>query len=272
MLNASAPCRVHFIPVETQRPLTYHKAEFLQHVWSTYCPEGQTLFYADCDIAILRAWEFFEAWVGCGIAVCQDAPHIFVGADHPLRLAWRRILAAEGFTAANRIDRYFNGGFLGVRQEDRSFLELWRRLSDLMERHSGALDRFGSHAVRGQTLGRGRDEFPDDIASLMRPYFAHDQDALNMALMATECDLAPLGADGMGFAPSSLAAMVHAVGAVKPWETKYIRQALRHRVRPGMANEKWWTFADGPIRPLSPRRVSFAKARITVAKMLIGGS
>ena len=79
-------------------------------------------------------------------------------------------------------------------------------------------------------------DVPPNIADLLRFYFVHDQDGLNMALMACDNRISTLGSDGMGFTPAFGVAMTHSVGPFKPWNKEFVCHVLRRGAPPTAAD------------------------------------
>ena len=75
-----------------------------------------------------------------------------------------------------------------------------------------------------------------------------DQDVLNATIMATETPMALLGPEAMGMFPWVGEVMPHAMWHRKPWDRRYIVDALRG-FPPGRVHQAYWAFVDGPIHP-----------------------
>src|SRR5450756_860568 len=164
---------LRFIPLATKLHLTNFKPDFMLEVWGEHCPQAEALFYFDPDITILCRWKFFEEWVEAGVAVCQDVNGTMPD-NHPIRHAWRKLLQPAGLEFRTRFDIYFNGGFVGLRTEDRVFLNDWQQVQALM--HNCGVD-FG-------VIGFGDRTYP---------FTCRDQDALNITCMATGRRVSPMG-------------------------------------------------------------------------------
>jgi len=255
---------VAFVEMKTKRPLTYMKAAFMEELWAGHCPDAESIAYFDPDIAINRDWAFFKAWMKLGVAICEDAPHLYVYEDHPLRRVWCQRLAAMGLRSRRSVNRYYNAGFLGVHRTHRSFIVTLRIVSQQVEQ-AGHLVAGNDHCVTGVHERDDKAELSDDAIAVLRPYFADDQDALNMTVMATTEPLAPMGPDAMGFTPSWNFVMVHAVGRDKPWNTRFLRRALILGVSPTPVERTWWRYAGGPLAPMRSQDIRWRRAGLAAA-------
>ena len=261
-------CTLRFVQVETPRPFTYYKADFLDLLWKEYCPDAASICYFDTDIVVHRDWAFFRAWMRYGVALCEDQPHWSSSAASPVRSAWAEFIAIAGLQPLRDSDRYFNAGFVGVPREQRSFLKLWSTLSSVAERSRGLVGQGPEHFLNGMRDRRSPVDLPHHIVDILCFYYLHDQDCLNMAVMASRNDISPLGPAAMGFTQSFNFAMVHAVGALKPWNKPFVRHALRKGSPPTFADTLWWHYASGPV-PVFPRRViRRAQRHMTAAEIL----
>ena len=135
-------CVIRFVPLDTPAHLTNYKPDFMLRVFETYAPDCEGLLYLDPDIVVCEAWPWFEEWISCGVAVCEDVNSPFA-AQHPRRVGWRRFYAEHGIQLRPGEPFYANGGFLGVRRADIAFLELWKRLQDLLWQAIGGAEYVG---------------------------------------------------------------------------------------------------------------------------------
>jgi hypothetical protein len=238
---------IRLVELETSRPLTYYKPEFLNQVWGQAEAGVTSVSYMDCDMVLGCDWAFVRAWVAGGLALVEDLPHRSVRADHPLRRAWKSFMTTAGVPATRDVERYFNAGFIGVPQRCRAILEPWSALAVALEGLPRAGDR-EPHFVRGVRTTNHSLRVADDVLAVMRPYLIEDQDALNMAIMATTVPICPAGPDAMGFTSSRTPVFLHCVGADKPWSTSYMGRLIRSGEGPSFADDMWWLYSDGPIK------------------------
>lgn len=224
---------LRFIKLTTNIHLTNFKPDFMLSLWDKYCPQAKSLFYFDPDITIIGRWSFFEEWVQAGVAMCADV-NGSMPANHPLRHAWKQFYLPHGITFRREPDLYFNGGFVGLRREDMEFLHCWRRLQELMNPAIGGLQNVN---VRDRTF----------------LFCKTDQDALNIASMASECPISPMGQDGMDFQQGGGGyVMSHASGIQKPWNKPFLRKLLLNGKVPSRPDKIFFRYAKFPIRIYSP--------------------
>jgi hypothetical protein len=121
-----------------------------------------------------------------------------------------------------------NSGFLGVKREHRSFLDLWAELITSVESESGSLKAWRS-------LDR------------THRFWSANQDTLNVAAMITEHPVAIYGPNGMDFVPSPGRPMMsHSVDKPKPWQRQYLLDFLRGK--PPSRPDRWfWEYASWPL-------------------------
>ncbi|WP_143080450.1 hypothetical protein [Hymenobacter arizonensis] len=216
------------LPLDTDYHLTNYKPDFMLRVWQQMSTSN-ALFYFDPDIIVTVPWSLFEEWVGCGVTLCEDVNSPLTK-HHPVRTAWRRYFATKGFALRFKEAMYVNGGFVGVREEDKSFLMLWQSLQEAMAPAIGGLNR---------SAFKGPESLP------LAPFGKTDQDALNATVEAWEGTTSLIGQEGMAF-KAGARLMSHALGYSKPWLTKPLMQAISGRL-PRLADRDYWQSANGPI-------------------------
>ncbi len=220
---------LRFIPLTTKLHLTNYKPDFMREVWEKHCSQSEALFYFDPDIVILCRWAFFEEWIEAGVAVCQDV-NGWMPDNHPIRHGWRKQLQPGGLVFRNTLETYFNGGFVGLRTEDRSFLEDWQRVQTLMQ----------NCGVDFDVIGFGDRTYP---------FTCRDQDALNITCMVTARKISPMGQDGMDFQPGGGGyVMSHAAGGTKPWRKNMLANLITKGSGPSRADKGFYAFVQHPIR------------------------
>jgi hypothetical protein len=77
-------------------------------------PKG--IFYFDPDI-VAAAPSFFEEWITCGIALCEDV-NSPLSINHPRRVAWRRYFGSIGIQLKFKGAIYAKAGFMGVSEAE----------------------------------------------------------------------------------------------------------------------------------------------------------
>jgi hypothetical protein len=223
---------LRFIPLATKIHLTNFKPDFMLSLWEKHCPQAQSLFYFDPDITVICRWSFYVEWVQAGVALCADI-NPSMPENHPVRHAWKQFYLPHGITFRREPNLYFNGGFLGLKREQIEFLHCWRRLQELMAPEIGGLQNVN---IRDRTY----------------LFCKTDQDALNVAAMASESPISPMGQDGMDLQNGGGGyVMSHAVGGVKPWRKKMLANIIASGSSPSRADKNFYTFAQHPVRVFS---------------------
>lgn len=252
--QAAPGCVIRFVPLETPAHLTNYKPDFMLSLFDGLAGDADALFYFDPDIVVCEAWRYFEEWISCGVAVCEDVNSPYP-LQHPRRIGWRRFFGERGIKLKPGEPYYANGGFIGVRREDRAFLEMWQRLqSHLWEALGGA--QFAG--IPGKESIEGRSGFFDGFRQ-------PDQDALNATIEAIG-DAVVVSFDNqqsMGFVPGR-AMLPHALGPGKPWQRRDILEAFNGRP-PRRVDKEYWRYADGPIHVFTQRRLSFRRRALKIA-------
>ena len=162
-LTVAPDLHLRFMEVSTDRHLTNFKARFMQRVWA-HAPEVDALFYFDPDIVVRGRWPFFERWVAGGVALCEDV-NDKMPPSHPLRNEWRQLFAPLGITCRRELDAYFNAGFIGIRRQDASFIDLWERRDLLPSVILGVVSRDSTSGIGLQPIekaGSGRTQRCDN--------------------------------------------------------------------------------------------------------------
>ncbi len=233
--QGNSQVRLHYRRIETDRHLSALKPDAMLEIFDT--TDAETVFYFDPDIVLLARWDFFERWARCGVAMVEDGNYGSLPADHPHRHAWSTRLEQIGMPVKRRLSRYYNSGFVGALREHCPFVDAWR----------SAMNGVAEVVELSKFKPGTRED----------PYFGTDQDTLNMAAMATETPLSTLGPDGMGFTFGA-AVMSHAIGFEKPWERRYVRNALGG-MSPTQAEKDWARNLTHPIPVLPPGKVRSLK-------------
>jgi hypothetical protein len=260
---------LHIVELETSRPLTYYKPDFIEMVWQMAEPETASVTYMDCDLVLGCDWAFVHAWVATGLAIVGDLPGRLVGAQHPLRHAWRSLMASLGMPVVRDVDQYFNAGFVGVPRRCRSILPRWSALALALEGLGGVRDGAANpHFVVGTRTGDQGLDVSSDVRALMRPYFLEDQDAFNMAIMASAIPISPMGPDAMGFTATRTPIVPHAIGPDKPWSKRYMRKLIIDGEGPSFADDVWWAYSDHPIAVAQGRRYGIKRWSWRTAKIM----
>jgi hypothetical protein len=225
---------VRFVRVEARIHFTHHKPVFLRDCWRSHCADAGQLYYFDPDIVVKAPWPVLARWAADGIALCEDV-NGYLPARHPYRLAWADFLRAHGFAATRPLDRYYNAGFIGLPRAHAALLDTWARIIE---------------AAAGELGDLSRIKFDSPHSVLHTP----DQDALNMALMASDVPINGAGPEAMDFAAGGHL-LSHAIGQRKPWRGGFLRDALRGRP-PCTAQKSFFRFAESPLRLFPAARLA----------------
>jgi hypothetical protein len=247
--KAAEGLTLHFIPLATTAHLTNYKPDFMLSLWQNHCPNADSLFYFDPDITVIGRWGFFEEWVENGVALCADV-NPTLPLNHPLRHAWKKFYSPRGITFRRELDSYFNGGFVGLSRAHAEFLRCWQTLQELMAPEIGGLQNVN---LRDRT------------------YLFHktDQDALNVATMASEAPVSPMGQDGMDLQHGGGGyVMSHAVGGEKPWKKNFIRSVVQRGWSPSRADHNFFRHVEAPIQLYPPSALKTKRLAMRAAAAL----
>ena len=234
---------LRFIALDTPDHFTNHKPQFMLRLLDQVFPHAERIFYIDPDIVVKCPWSFIEEWTSDAVSLCADI-NAQCPVGHPLRRAWERYYTPHGLTFRRQMSLYVNGGFVGVPRRHRALLEEWQRAQELM-----------APAIGG--LGTA---FPKDRTFL---FHMTDQDALNAVLDSTAVPLSVIGQDGMDFIPGGYV-LSHAQGRPKPWDKRFLREALGGRP-PTMPDKWFWQYVAAPIRLFSPLQVGITRISLKLA-------
>ncbi len=241
-LNVSENFFIHFLPLQTDYHFTNYKPDFMLDLLNGPCRHVDAMFYFDPDIVVTAGWNSFEAWVDCGVALCEDV-NSPLAENHPRRVAWRNYFVTKGYSLKFKDGIYSNGGFIGVKATNSGFLELWKNIQIEMAPRVGGLNR---SALSGKKI-------PREERGPFSPFSKTDQDALNATVEAWEGKVSLLGKEAMGFS-SGLSLMPHALGQPKPWKWLPLKQSL-NGTPPRLVDREYWKVMKGPIGAHSPSLV-----------------
>ncbi|SDC67882.1 hypothetical protein SAMN05444679_104289 [Variovorax sp. CF079] len=243
-LQAAPGLVLCMLELDTPLHFTYYKPTFIREMLEKHAPQSDVVAYIDPDIVVKCDWPALTGWfTEDGISLAEDVNWCFP-ARHPKRLLWARFFEPHGATPRRGLDRYYNAGFIAVSRAHLEFLDLWRRLCDLVvayNEHAKELKAGGSAAL----------------------FHSTDQDALNFALTVCEAPLNTAGPEAMDFAPGGYY-LSHAVGSVKPWHGGHIRQALRG-MPPSAASKWYYHFANAPIKAYSDGELAKRQLSLKIA-------
>lgn len=251
LLTIDQGLRIVFLPLITTHHLTNFKPEFMLSLLDGPADEVESLFYLDPDICVAAPWHFFDEWVSCGVALCEDL-NSPLPEHHPRRVGWRRYYAERGLPLGFRGPEYVNGGCVGLRVQDRAFLETWKLAMQLMASEIGSL--------AAAKIGGGEAYRSSGFANC---FDCSDQDALNATIEATAQAISVIGQEAMGFKPGA-AVLPHAVGGNKPWQRNYLKSALSG-FAPRLVDKSFWAHATAPIAAYSDRHAALKRLDVAAA-------
>jgi len=227
--------QIIFIPLSTDYHLTNYKPDFMLGLLNDAVWDVDALYYFDPDICIAEGWDFFEDWVRCGVALCENTTSPY-SENHPRRIAWRNYFNQRGEDLSFKVATYVNGGLVGIRREHVEFIEKWKEIQELMAQEIGGL---GKTKLNGGSLSY-------DKLRANYCFNATDQDALNAVIEASDQQPSILGKEAMDFQPG-FAVAPHALGALKPWRRNYLISALSG-IRVRKIDRVFWRDSQDPVK------------------------
>ena len=242
-LQVANALSIRFVPLESAVHFTNYKPRFMLDLLGTLAPDLESLSYFDPDITIKTEWAFFDEWVRCGVALCEDLNSPW-NPTHPLRLRWKEFFAPHGVQLNSTHSLFVNGGFVGLTRKNQAFLEEWLRNLELIKPHADNL----------RTLCLGERTLLFQVP---------DQDALNVTLYSTKTPVSLLGQEGMDFIPGGYT-MSHAAGGEKPWRKRLFARALGG-YPPSFADKGYWQNVEHPIRLYSPIQLRTKRIELRAA-------
>jgi len=248
--------RLHFLRLETDYHFTNYKPDFMLWLLDGPARDADSIYYFDPDVVISAPWSFFERWVECGVALCEDV-NSPLSRNHPRRVAWRNYFSNIGITLSFKDPVYVNGGFTGLHVRNRDFLKTWKKVQEGMAPAVGGLSR---------SALTGGGELPEDARGPFAPFGKTDQDALNASVEAWSGEVSVISKEGMGFVPG-LAVMPHALGQPKPWNGSILKLALMGRP-PKLVVKEYWKHANGPLKAHSDKLIRRKNIALNIAAVL----
>lgn len=218
---------IYFLPLDTERHLTNYKPDFTLRLLRVR-PNATAICYFDPDIVLKCNWQYIERWLTYGVALVHEIVNYDMGPTHPTRQEWKDIIVRNGFGVQRNIFSYINAGFYGLKREHVDFIKKYKHFLNVMEIETNInLNEFIFHADR------------------THPFFAKDQDALNIAAMCCDCNISEVGPDGMDFQHGGYI-MSHSTGSPKPWNKNFLLSFLDGRP-PSSAEKAYWGNVRKPI-------------------------
>ena len=227
---------LRFLDLDTPYHFSHYKPWFMQDVLNR--SDSECVAYIDPDIVSKAPWTFFEDWLSRGVALVGDF-YEAISEDHLYRHHWREHAVNVGQTQLRKIDRYFNGGFLGVSSSQVTLLDAWAMLVEGLPKLGLPIDKL----------------LP---ATALHPFQFTDQDMLNAALECGAWTLATLPPSGMDLRDQIGGVMCHMTPGAKPWRTGYFRGQKKWRYR-SHAARMYWQHTQSPIDLYSKRERAMVK-------------
>jgi hypothetical protein len=237
---------VRFVAMDGSRHLANCKPAFFRRVLDELAPEATALFYFDSDVVVRGRWEFFEEWITHGIALLQDVWDPAMLPSHIFKKRWKAHATRLGYQCRD-VAGYYNSGFVGLRREDAGFVEVWEDIVASIPSVGGDL-----HAIK--------------LADPNHLFYKMDQDALNVAVLAANIEIATGSREMMEIFPWS-AVIAHAIDFKKPWKRNYLLDAAQG-FPPGRPHLAYWQNVDGPIRAYSRGKLAMKRVEVGMARVI----
>lgn len=239
---------IHFLPVETKMHLANYKPYFLLKVAELLNRE-KGIVYFDPDIVITCQWEFYERWMGYGVALVHELVSNDMPETHPIRQEWHKVIHKTNKKVLRKLNSYINSGFCAVTSSNLEFIETWADIMDVGIEHFQLGAEVFAHNTNRSNI-----------------FFAKDQDALNIAAMCCNSPISEIGPEGMGFIHGGFT-MSHAVGSPKPWKKNFMLASLMGDV-PSLAEKAYWSNVNSVIITHSPFKLNMKLLAIKCAAII----
>lgn len=253
-LDVSDFIKLYFVPLDTNFHLSNYKPDFMLSLFDYLEGGVEAIYYFDPDICIATKWFFFEEWVTCGVALCEDV-NSPLPENHPRRVGWRRFFNERGLNLKFRFPEHINSGLVGVPSDCIEMLRVWKKSLTKMTEVTGSL--------KASMLSNGKEYLSKGFANC---FDGSDQDGLNVAVEASTLPISLVGGEAMGF-KNGWSFVPHATGARKPWERNYLIEALKG-IPPRKVDKEYWRCTLGPLRTYSPVWRLFKKLDLLLASVV----
>lgn len=186
-------------------------------------------------------------WINQGITIVHEIILNDMPSSHPLRILWKKIIYQNQLgNIEHEINSYCNAGFLGLQRSQIAFLDKWIEILNIAT---------SKYDMNMQTFINGPRE---------KPFRALDQDAFNIALMCTSETISEMGPEAMGFANNGLQVMLHATGSPKPWNKKFILNAIKG-LPPTTADRGFVSNSNGGLNNYSSFTLKLKKLALNIS-------
>jgi hypothetical protein len=247
-LSVAEGLDLHFLPLATKYHLTNYKPDFMMQLWEGPAQKVDGMFYFDPDIVIKCQFLFYERWIQQGVALVHEITANDMPDNNPIRGFWKNIIEENDEKVNHQITSYINAGFFGLNKDHIHFLKMFLKFQHLAEvRYKVNLHTF-------------------DMTNRTDPFFANDQDVLNIAAMCTTSPLSEMGPEGMDFIHGGFT-MSHATGNPKPWKKNFIISGLKGNP-PTLADKAFWNNVGLPIKSLGNNKNTIKNLSIKTASFL----
>lgn len=231
---------IELVTVDGKNHMVHEKPNWFKFVNDVLAPDADEYFFFDSDIVVNKRMDFFGEWADTGVAVCGDVNYIF-SSTHPIRRKWAKLAKEAGYDVTNKLDGYFNSGFLGWTKHTKQFIDDWALAFSILSPHAGSMTEF---RVKDRT----------------NTVLSANQDSFNLALMITKVPIADIGPEAMGLI-NGMQLMHHPLGP-KPWHINFVNNFFRG-LKPRAADLEFYRFVNGSL--LSP----LSQAHVERRKMIV---
>src|SRR5450432_313132 len=248
-LEITTGLNINFILLDTKYHLTNYKPNFMLQLLAGPAKGYEAMAYFDPDITIKCKWSFFETWISCGVALVHEITANDMPPSHPLRKEWEKVINMSQRKISRELYSYINAGFCGVSRQNLEFLQVWQEIFEIGTKFFN---------LTSDQLTHQNDR--------SYAFYAHDQDALNIAAMCSQSPISEMGPEGMDLVHGGWV-MSHAIGSPKPWKKNFILSMLKGS-SPSLADRVYWVNVSGPIKCFSSIKTKFKKVNILFASFL----
>ncbi|MDB5086226.1 MAG: hypothetical protein JWR09_220 [Mucilaginibacter sp.] len=240
---------LHFLPIDTEFHLANYKPTFMLFLFEKINRDIGGVIYFDPDIVIKCKWTFYETWMSYGVSLVHEIISNDMPSSHPIRKGWEQVVFKSNRKITHNIGSYINSGFCAVLRKNIEFVNVWKDIIKVASEH---------YALNVNQFAHSKDR--------SNLFFAHDQDALNIAAMCCESPISEMGPEGMDFIGGGFT-MSHAIGTPKPWQKNYMTSAFRGNA-PGIADREFWLNVKSPVNCYGDGYIKLKQLSIKTAALI----
>jgi hypothetical protein len=245
--KCSNGCVIEFIILNGDLHMVHEKPKWFLYLSEVLEPDANKYIFFDSDIVLINRCTFYLEWIDQGVAICEDINE-YMDHRHPIRNQWINIAKNHGFEINNKLDKYYNSGFLGWTKANNQFIRDWEKSFTILSKYSGDMKKFRV----------------TDRTSIV---LSANQDSLNLACMVTTVPISPIGPEAMGF-KHGMSLMSHPIGP-KPWDRNFIYDFFIHGKPPRKSDIVFWKNINGNVfKPLKSYKVYIKLTICFVLKFL----